>query len=180
MKHIVIGLLCVIFFVHLAAQVNNESTMMNINEITLGIQADGRLEVAKSYNPPGSSYTYRWKGVYPREAAGVIYQDGMIWGGRVRDGREPVLRIGGSAYLSGLKTGRIVEKGTAENSDDVNAHIWRIRRDWQTADLTREVFDFFGPTIDTLIMGDQEQIEMKIDTSWIVTPEKIHSIRMQY
>ncbi|MEJ2637692.1 MAG: hypothetical protein P8184_20695, partial [Calditrichia bacterium] len=69
---------------------------------------------------------------YPRGTAAVIYQDGLVWGGYIHDGKEPSLRVGGQTYIIGTQPGRILSTGVAQYPADPRARIYRIRPDWQT------------------------------------------------
>jgi len=68
-------------------------------------------------------------GYYPRGTSQVIYRDGLIWAGYVRDPDpdKPQLRAGGNDYRNGTQPG-------VWNLDpnDERARIYRICRDWQT------------------------------------------------
>lgn len=81
-------------------------------------------------------------GIYPRGTAATIYQDGFVWGGIVRDTRNPSsprMRVGGQTYRIGTTPGHIVTPGTASTapvaSDANNAFIYRIRRDYASVGL---------------------------------------------
>jgi len=78
---------------------------------------------------------------FPKGTGGAIYEDGLVWGGLVNDGNDQTLRVGGSTYFSGIKAGivRYDDNGNVIGSTDpVDHHIWWIRRDFETADLTEE------------------------------------------
>jgi hypothetical protein len=64
----------------------------------------------------------------------AIFQSGFIWGGKI-DGQ---IRVGGSAYLTGLQPGKIKPDGTAEDLFTEINRIWRVRPDYLTADLSKE------------------------------------------
>ncbi len=71
-------------------------------------------------------------GIYPRGTMGVVYQDGLVWGGITRDTdpTKPQLRVGGNTYRNGTQPGWY-----GGDPNDERARIYRIRRDW--ASLTR-------------------------------------------
>lgn len=107
--------------------------LSNINNITSWISRDGR-----SAHTPESNVG----GIYPKNTAGVVYQDGIMWGGFVNDVRNPGLvniRVSGQTYRSGTQPGHIITPGTSTNppelSDPDNAKIYRIRRDWQSLSI---------------------------------------------
>ncbi len=77
-------------------------------------------------------------GIFPKNTDVAVYQSGLVYGGFVDDIRDTAavrLRVGGSAYRSGMQPGRIMMPGTATappvygSPDEKNQ--WRIRRDWQ-------------------------------------------------
>jgi len=74
--------------------------------------------------------------------SGVVFKEGILWGGMVNDGQIPTLRVNGATYRTGLMPGAILGLGTGivENPDDANVKIWRVRIDWETADLSEESY----------------------------------------
>jgi hypothetical protein len=68
-------------------------------------------------------------GVYPRGTAGVVFQDGFVWGGIV-DGQ---IRVGGATYNVGTTAGYINASGAQVKPDqDSRIRIYRIRTDYAT------------------------------------------------
>lgn len=66
----------------------------------------------------------------------TIFIDGLVWGGQVDDGQSPALRIGGLQYNVGTVAGAVISPGVVESSDAPDVRIYRIRKDYATADLT--------------------------------------------
>ena len=95
------------------------TTLMNINNITLFVQSSG-------FHP--ATYGQSWSSAFPKGTAGGIYQEGIVWGGLVNDGQSPTLRVGGNTYFSGTQE---LER------------IYRVRPDYETADLTDDAANFF-------------------------------------
>ncbi len=133
------------------------ATLVNINNMSMWVQADG----------------YNRDVIYPRGTARVIYVDGILWGGLIRDdkvirynNRDYLIRVGGSAYISGLQPGRIVTKGVAEDPDDPDVHIWRIRRDWQTADLIQDAAEFFNISVDSVTQEQIDAVRSQYEKDW--------------
>lgn len=62
----------------------------------------------------------------------------------MKDGRTPELRVGGQTYNSGTVPGRIISRGVAEDPNSPDVRIWRIRKDWQTADLRQDAAEFLN------------------------------------
>ena len=139
------------------------ATFLNINKMTMGVRADGMLVPVKWC---AVNYLYRWSAVYPYWTAGFLYKDGMIWGGKVYDGGELIIRVGGSDYRSGFLPGRIISKGMAENPDDPDVRIWRVRRDWQTVDLRRDAAEFLYVSEDSVTREQMEAIRSQYEKDW--------------
>jgi len=106
----------------------------NINKISTYIFNNGEADI----NINGNSGF-----VYPRNLIGhygsltSIFQSGFLWGAKING----QIRTGGSAYRSGLTPGRILNHGKAENPNSVSVRVYRVRRDYKTADLTSEALD---------------------------------------
>ncbi len=99
-------------------------TLWNVNRISGWISNNGMS---------GRNPEMRGTGVYyPRFVAPVVYQDGLVWGGLVRDGREPALRVGGQYYRVSTAPGGILAVGVPQDPDDPAVRVYRIRRDWRT------------------------------------------------
>lgn len=106
-------------------------TLWNINDIAGWIRNDGY-----SGNNP---FTGNSGVKYPRGTAGVIYQDGIVWGGRVFQSHWPQpegsYRVGGQIYRIGTAPGHVAIAGTPTDppvaSDPLSAYIYRVRADWQ-------------------------------------------------
>lgn len=107
------------------------STLLNINNMAHWFRADGWSARDPRTGNAGV--------VFPRGIStqlAVIFQDGLIWGGLVQDGQTPELRVGGQTYNIGTVEGRIISKGQAEDPNAPDVHIYRIRPDFNTADLS--------------------------------------------
>lgn len=130
------------------------STLLNINNISMWVRSDG----VTSRNPNGTGYGLR----YPRGTGGLMYMDGLFWIGKVNDGTMPSLRMGGVGnYEVGTVPGPIIT-GSPLTQGTVPNRIYRIRRDYKTADLTTDAAEFFDVPKSS------------------VTPEQIGQIRQQY
>jgi len=87
---------------------------------------------------------------YPIGTGGLIYEDGMLWGVKVSDGNSLSPRVGGTTYFAGLKAGRVVYDGSGNvigSTDPSSHHVWRVRRDFMTADLIADA-DNFGASVE--------------------------------
>jgi len=131
-------------------------TLLNINNWTGWIYWDGR----SANDPMGNSGV-----IYPRGTAGVVYMDGIIWGGFINDGTTPDLRVGGQTYLIGTQPGKIISQGIAQNPGDPEVQIYRIRSDYLTVSDAELRLDAAG-----LYLIDPAQ----------VTQTMMDSLRAQY
>ena len=109
------------------------ATRFNINNISTRIVNDGTCDNNANPNLEGLEYP-KSSGKNP------IYWSGFVWGGKVNG----QIRVGGSTYRSGLMPGKIVQKGTAQNPQDPSVRIFRVRKDFATADLSSEINDGEG------------------------------------
>src|SRR5438477_13115089 len=58
-----------------------QSTLMNINNLTMWANANGMMERRLSDLSAGVTF--------PKDTSAVVYAGGLLWGGIVRDGRLP-------------------------------------------------------------------------------------------
>lgn len=139
-----------------AAEATNQ-TLVNIGQVASWIYSDGK----SANQPDGNSGLY-----FPRGniIAAAIFQDGLVWGGKVNDGSDPAIRVGGQTFSIGTVPGAILSPGVAEDVNDVvNVdRVWRVRRDYATADLR------------------QDAAELNVISSAAVTPAQIAAVRQQY
>ena len=111
-------------------------------------------------------------GNYPKGMGSVIFAEGILWGAKVTDeygvdsdgtlltdgtgGGTPRIRVNGSMYNTGLKAGKVLRDATGKilttgYSEDWRAQqIWRVRRDWNTADLRGDIAIVKNATAATL------------------------------
>ncbi|HEX2963664.1 MAG TPA: hypothetical protein VHO43_17840, partial [Ignavibacteriales bacterium] len=118
-------------------------TYMNVNNISTLIYADGQADI----NLLGNSGF-----VYPKGSGkAAVYESGFLWGGKING----EVRANGNTYMSGLRPGRILPGGTFE--DPSKARIYRVRRDYKTADLSSEISDN---------EGTEQEIRYRYDKDW--------------
>ncbi len=134
------------------------STLININNLAGWIRNDGW-----SARNPGTGNS----GVYfPRGTTTAIYQDGIVWGGNVNDGGSQVLRVGGQTYNIGTVGGRIISAGVAANPNDPDVRVYRIRRDYKTADLRQDAAELNNKALAAVTDGDMAAIRAQYETDW--------------
>jgi len=136
-----------------------KSTFFNINSWSIQVEHQGFFQ----WN--GTSHGSA--GDYPKGMANVIFAEGILWGVRADDkygvdadgqlltdgtgAGTPKIRVNGSMYNTGLKSGKVLRDPavltngsptilkSAYSEDWRDTQIWRVRRDWETGDLTSDV-----------------------------------------
>lgn len=118
-------------------------TYMNINNISTLIYADGTADNSLL----GNSGFF-----YPKESRkAAVYMSGFVWAGKVKG----EVRANGSTFMSGLRPGKILPGGVPE--DPSNVRIYRVRRNYKTADLYSEISDN---------EGTESEIRERYDKDW--------------
>lgn len=137
-------------------------TVIDINNVTSWVRSDGFFD----WVVEGS-----WNGTFPKGTVGSIFSQGIVWGGFVRDGVAPALRVGGSTYRTGSVAGAIVPgKTTAPvwredpNADDVR--IYRVRPDYKTADLSDDAAQSLVKRLDQVTDDDKAGLKAQYDKDW--------------
>ena len=126
------------------------STFFNINSWKIQMEHQGFFQ----WN--GTSHGSA--GNYPKGMGSVIFAEGILWGVKasdkygVKENGEiltdgtgsglPRIRVNGSMYNTGLKAGKVLRdangriKTSGYSEDYREQQIWRVRKDWNTGDLT--------------------------------------------
>ena len=100
-------------------------------------------------------------GNYPKGMGSVIFAEGILWGAKVTDkygvnadgtiktdgtgAGTPRVRVNGSMYNTGLKAGKVLRdangriKDSGYSEDYREQQIWRVRKNWNTADLRGDI-----------------------------------------
>ena len=127
------------------------SSVVNINNITTWVTADGFM--------PNIVQNGTWNGSFPKGSpSGVIYQEGIVWGGLVDDGNSPIVRVGGNTYYPGTyRLHRLV----------------RVRPDWATADLTDDAANFFLVPANQVTTSQISQIKNQYAIDWQEWPANL-------
>ena len=113
---------------------------ININNLWVQVCNDGRLGW-DSLGVRGMTY--------PFFEGGVLYNDSIVWAGKVNDGQGPLIRTGGGTYRMGVgvRPGAIISKGVAEDPQSESVRIYRFRPDYLTGDLTLDAAALNGVDI---------------------------------
>ncbi|HJN30697.1 MAG TPA: hypothetical protein QF604_22550, partial [Candidatus Latescibacteria bacterium] len=135
-----------------------ERALLNINNMSLWFKRDGW----SARNPLNDN-----SGVtFPRSTDQIIFQDGLIWGGLVQDGDPQELRVGGQTYAIGTVPGAIVSKGVGEDPSDPSVRIYRIRRDYETADLRLDASELLGLGLSEVTDADEAAVRAQYAKDW--------------
>ncbi len=138
------------------------ATLLNINNIAMWANDNGVLERRSDVQTAGVTF--------PRGTATCVYAGGFLWGGYVVQGGNRTLSVGGQTYTAGTVPGRIIAPGVAENPDNPDVHIYRVRRDWQTADLTQDASEYFGKAIQDVTSDNIAALREQYRQDWINWP----------
>lgn len=141
---------------------------LNINNITTWMRSDGD----GNQSPAGDNGAY-----YPIGTGNVVYEDGLVFGGKVfldaSYTTQPTrgIRVGGSTYLSnmGTRAGYVTGLGATAVAADPNladVRVYRIRRDYYT--------------MTDAIAARDAQLYYELGDVALVTPTQIAAIRQQY
>ncbi|MFA6110997.1 MAG: T9SS type A sorting domain-containing protein [Candidatus Latescibacterota bacterium] len=135
-----------------------DKALININNMSMWFKRDGYTA--------GNPYTDNSGLSFPRSTDYAIYRDGLVWGGKVMDGKEQILRVGGSTYAQGCVPGRIISQGVADDQNDPRVRIYRVRRDWQTADLRLETAEYLDKGLSEVTDGEVAELRAQYQKDW--------------
>ncbi len=77
---------------------NPNQSVIDVNNITSWVSSNGFHPAIVTLGDVGGG---DWNGTFPKRTAGAIYTEGIVWGGLVQDGLNPVVRVSGSGWLNG-------------------------------------------------------------------------------
>jgi hypothetical protein len=110
-------------------------TYININNISTVLRNDGTADIDPTQTNSGFTFP---KG----SGKTVIYESGFLWAAMIAG--DPQVRVGGSAYSSGLQPGKLLSPGVSEDPNLPKNRIYRVRPDYKTAVLSSELRDEGG------------------------------------
>ena len=123
---------------------NPAQSVMDINNITCWVGQEGFHDWVVG----GGS----WNGSFPAGSnLGVIFSEGLVWGGQVHDGSTPVVRVDGNTYLSGTKA---------------ITRLYRVRPDYKTGDLTKDAAAFFSKSMGAVTTSDIQALRDQYAKDW--------------
>jgi len=95
---------------------------ISINEILMWVWNNG----IGSRDPRTDGNGFYWPGG-DTATQSAIFSDGLAWGGKLNG----EIRVNGSLHRTGLKPGRILPDGKADEYPSLNTKIFKIKKDWQ-------------------------------------------------
>lgn len=123
--------------------IDPDQSLININNITSWVRQDGFHDWLVGGN---------WNGSFPiNHYIGTIFTEGIVWGGKVLDGTAPDIRVNGNTYGTGCVS---------------QIRIFRVRTDYQTADLTMDAATFFNIAPGEVTQYEISQVYMQYQTDW--------------
>ena len=69
-------------------------------------------------------------------------------------------------YSSGTVRGAILSRGVAEDPNAPGVRTWRVRPDWQTADLTQDAAVFFGVPLESITQEQIDAVRTQYEKDW--------------
>ena len=133
-----------------------QRALININNISQWFARDGFSGHNPLTDTPGTTF--------PRSTSQIVFQDGLVWGGRVLDGDPQQVRVGGQTFRIGTVPGRILSRGLAQDRDDPRNRIYRIRPDYRRADLRLDTAELLGQ--DEASAEDVERVRAQYERDW--------------
>ncbi|MBK7228203.1 MAG: T9SS type A sorting domain-containing protein [Ignavibacteriales bacterium] len=121
-----------------------DRSLIDVSKITSWVSSEGFHDWIVDNNV--------FNGSYPNgKPVGVIFSEGICWGGLVYDGHAPVVRVNGNNYGSGCAP---------------NTRLFRVRYDYFTANLTNDAANYFNKNIIHVTEDDILQIKNQYDKDW--------------
>jgi hypothetical protein len=136
------------------------STLLNINNISAWYTNNGESE--RNPNTGNSGLTF------PRGTSTAVYSAGLMFGAIATDGQSSGPRIVGHSFNSGFAPGAIIgtRTGIVESANDPNVRIWRVRKDYATADLVQDAAEYFSKPAASVTADDLQTLRDQYKKDW--------------
>ena len=121
---------------------NPYTTIVDINNITCYIAANGEHD---------NIWDQSYNGSFPKGTTGVIYREGIIWGGKVNDGRSQIVAVCGNTYDTGCEE---------------LSRPFRVRTDYATADLSDDAAQFNAVAASKVTEAMITEMYEQYETDW--------------
>jgi len=123
-----------------------KQSLINVSKITSWVRDDGFHDWLLGTSPD------QWNGNYPNgKDVGVIFSEGICWGGLVYDGQDQKVRVNGNTYGTGCSP---------------NTRLYRVRTDYYKADLINDAESFFMKDLKDLTNEDLETLKNQYEKDW--------------
>jgi hypothetical protein len=118
---------------------NPKQSLINVGNITSWVSEEGFHDWIAADK--------HWNGEYPKgKNVGVIFSEGICWGGLVYDGQSQKVRVNGNTYGTGCAS---------------NTRLFRVRYDYQNANLRSDAASFFNKDINLVTFEDVAVIKQQ-------------------
>jgi hypothetical protein len=118
-------------------------SLMNINNVSMWVNDNGFHDWVIGGG---------WNGAFPiGTTVGAIFSEGIVWGGLVNDGNTPVVRVNGNTYGSGT---------------NAITRLFRVRPDYDKADLRNDAATFFQIAPSSVTDADIQAIKSQYAKDW--------------
>jgi len=139
-------------------------SVLNINALTTFADTKGFFDAVIESS---------WNGEFPKgSGVGVIFREGIVWAAKVKDDNPLIIRAGGSSQTNGLQGGGAVGYVADPYSpptgfeDEATTQVWRVRTDWETADLTSDAASFNIIGVADVSGGDTDALRDQYSHDW--------------
>ncbi len=131
--------------------------VLSVGDWELFINKDGKISYGDQYAA---------KGIFPKNTANLIYAQGIIWAGFLKQAEtgekiDSIPRVGGIYYDHSIQPGWIQNNGLPVDINDVRVKIYFIRKDWRSLsgkELQQEAAYYFDT--DTTAVTSQMMLDL--------------------
>ncbi len=144
-----------------------QSLPLNINQMFSGYNANGLQENrANPFLSPRVMFS-------PTPHATTVIAGGVfLGGGWARDGRNPIVRVGGGYFSSSLANGAILgtRTGIIQSTSDSSVRMYRIRSDFRKIDLRPDAAETYGKAPTAVTNSDLTTLRAAYAKDWAGWP----------
>ena len=126
------------------AQLNNPAqSVVDVNNITSWVKNNG----FHNWYVRGN-----WNGAFPNGYnIGMIFSEGITWGGKINDGNIPLIRVNGNTHSSGCAS---------------VTRLYRVRPDYLSGNLTQDAANFFRISVGEVTQQQIEELRQQYQADW--------------
>ena len=123
-------------------------SIISVNNISSWVRNDGfHPALVKEEGLDGNL----WNGNFPIGTAGGVYSEGLVWGGKVYDGKDTLVRVNGNTYGAG---------------NYPISRLFRTRNDYKTVDLKDDAAKYFRVTLDQVTQQMIDAVYNQYQKDW--------------